>query len=283
MRDDKIIEPYFSHDISSRQDSAILRLLMKLGWEGYGLFWAIVEYMHKNQFAIEDEPLIAYELRAKQEKIHQIMNDFGLFKKVEGYYISDRILRNLNYVEQKNEDKKQAANVRWLLSTFNKAYLEFFDEEPILSSEEIETLKNYNEKIDDLKGKIRDIIYTLKNLKFDTKSNFKPCANWLLKDNNLARLVNGEFGPLKHKKTQKEIKEEEKQQQIARNQKKEPSELDSKIMALSTREETLNFIFNYYKDSKITFWGNKAYIIPSLRPVMKRFGITDEELKGLQK
>ena len=283
MKEDKIIEPYFSHDISSRQDSAIIRLLIQLGWEGYGLFWAIVEYMHKNQFAVEDETLIAYDLRVEQEKIHQIMNDFGLFRVIDGYYISDRILRNLNYVEQKNEDKKNAANVRWLLSSFNKAYLEFFAEEPVLTSQEIDALKKYAEKIPDLKEKMRDIIFTLKNLKFETQTNFKPCANWLLKDNNLARLVNGEFGALKHKKTEKEIREEQKREQIARNQANQPSEFDLKIQALSSREDALKFIYEHYQESKIVFSCGRALVVPTLRPVMERFEITDEDLKGLKK
>jgi len=30
---------YFSHDSNARQDEKIIKLRMKLGWEGYGLYW----------------------------------------------------------------------------------------------------------------------------------------------------------------------------------------------------------------------------------------------------
>ena len=283
MKEDKIIEPFFSHDIGSRQDNSIIRLLIKLGWEGYGLFWAIVEHMHKNPFAVEDESLIAYELRVDEEKIHQIMNDFGLFRVEEGFYISDRILRNLNYVEQKNEDKKQAANVRWLLSSFNKAYVEFFNEEPILSTQEVESLKKYNDKIPELRNKMRDIIYTLKCIKFDTDINFKPCANWLLKDNNLGRLLNGEFGPVKHKKTEKELREEQRKQREAEQKRNEPSEFEIRMQNIQSREDAMAFIFDHYKDKTLLFARNKAMIVPTFRPIMERYGIVDDDLRSLER
>ena len=282
IKEDKIIRPFFSHDYTPLEDKNLLKLFITMGAEGYGIYWLIVEFMHQNTFIVGEEELLAFKFRVDVEKIKSVMNNFQLFRieerETDSVYISDRILRNLNYVEQKNEDKKQAANVRWLLSAFNKANIEFFEEEPILQPSEIECLKKYNEKIPDLKNKLRDIIYTLKGLKFDTDVNFKPCANWLLKDNNLARLLNGEFGKLKHKKTEKELKEEQRKLQLEEQKRNEPSELELQIERILNKNEALDFIANFYADRKVVINGGRALILPTLRRLTEKFDIAEREV-----
>jgi hypothetical protein len=39
---------YFSHDANARQDEKILMLRAEHGWEGYGIYWALVEMMFEN-------------------------------------------------------------------------------------------------------------------------------------------------------------------------------------------------------------------------------------------
>lgn len=278
MKEDKIIRPFFSHDYTPLEDKNLLKLDIAMGNEGYGLYWKIVEYMHQNIFNVGEEDILAYKFRTDITKIKQVMNDFDLFRIENDYYVSDRILRNLNYTVQKNEDKKQAANVRWLLSAFDKYYLEFFKQEPVLQPKEIETLKSYSKKIPNLKDKLRDIVYTLHELKFDKDINFKPCANWLLKGNNLARLVNGEFGKLKHKKTEKELKEEERQLAEEEAQRNKPSDFEFKIETCSGKAEALEIIAKECKGKKFPTQKGKAYVIPPLRKLMEKFDITDKEV-----
>lgn len=54
---------------------------MKHGWEGYGLFWAIVEKLRdsSNYTCVRDYNLIAYDLRCDAALIKSIIEDFGLF------------------------------------------------------------------------------------------------------------------------------------------------------------------------------------------------------------
>lgn len=296
MKEDKIIKPFFSHDESASQDGKILKLyrdFRKLPKDmtqeelesfvangAYGIFWRIVEFMHGNNLPVDDIDILADDFRVDVKFIQKILNDYGLFRKEDGYYISDRILRNKNYVEKKNEGKQIAANVRWLLAAFNKAYVEFFNEEPVLTTEEIETLKKYNEKIPDLKSQLRDILYTLSTLKFDTDTTFKPCANWLLTKNNLARLYNGEFGKLKHKKTEKELKEERRKQAEQEAEANKPTELELQIEQICGKAEALNFIYRYYivECRTLNFMNGKAMVLPTLRTLMNKFDITDKEV-----
>jgi hypothetical protein len=39
---------YFSHDANARQDEKILMLRADYGWEGYGIYWALIEMMFEN-------------------------------------------------------------------------------------------------------------------------------------------------------------------------------------------------------------------------------------------
>lgn len=39
---------YFSHDANARQDEKVLMLLSEHGWEGYGIYWALVEMMFES-------------------------------------------------------------------------------------------------------------------------------------------------------------------------------------------------------------------------------------------
>ena len=40
---------YFSHDANARNDQKILMLRAEQGWQGYGLYWALVEMMFENE------------------------------------------------------------------------------------------------------------------------------------------------------------------------------------------------------------------------------------------
>jgi len=72
---------YFSHDFHARSDEKILKLLQKERWEGYGLYWAIVEKLYESGGSIsEDYDVLAYDLRTDTEKIYSIINNFSLFE-----------------------------------------------------------------------------------------------------------------------------------------------------------------------------------------------------------
>lgn len=295
MKEDKLKQLYFSHDIFSDKDEKIVKMFYffrknidkfpldfiknNFFHASFGLFWEIVQYLHRNELTEEEIPMLADELRADEEFVRLIIEKFNLFRIDEnGFIVSDRILKNLNKLTEKSDKNKSSAEVRWLLSAFNKAYIEFFEEEPILQPSEIELLKQYNKKISDLRGKLRDILYTLYCLKFDTSINFKPCANWLLTKNNLARLLNGEFGKLKHKPTEKEIKEKRRKEVEAEAKRQEPSEMEIKMSKIQTREEAVEFIKEFYSGKKLTFQGSKVYVIPEMRILLKKYNITDKEV-----
>ncbi len=292
----KLTNPWFEHDENASNDGKILKMtrdfrklvktldrqdlesLAVLGSKA--IFWRIAEFMHGEMLAIDEADVIADDLRVDQKFVDMVLNDFDLFRQEDGYYISDRVLANLERRKEKSKKNSEAVNVRWLLYEFNTAYKEFFKEEPVLTSQEIENLKKYAKKIPNLKEKLRDIIYTLSTLKFEKADiKFVPCANWLLKDNNLARLVNGEFGNLKHKPTPAELKEKQRKEAEAEAKRNEPSELELQCEHCTGKIEALSIIKNYYIDKTIpTMHGGKLLLLPTLTKLKEKFDITNQEV-----
>lgn len=108
---------YFTHDSNARNDEKLLAVRMKFKWEGYGLFWAIVEKMRdaSDYILSKDYNLIAYDLRSDSSTIKAIVEDFGLFDFTDcgkGFY-SKRLKNNMEFKEAKSQIARDKANKRW--------------------------------------------------------------------------------------------------------------------------------------------------------------------------
>ena len=80
---------YFMHDYHARTDGKITKLLKTHGWEGYGIYWAIVEKLYESSGEIDsDIDLLTYDLRSDKAKVGSIISDFDLFYIKEGGGIS---------------------------------------------------------------------------------------------------------------------------------------------------------------------------------------------------
>ncbi|MDR0926712.1 MAG: DUF4373 domain-containing protein [Ignavibacteria bacterium] len=80
---------YFSHDSNARGDDKIVALRMQHGWQGYGVFWAIIEKLYE---------------------CPDVVNDFGLFAFSEdgGYFYSESLNRRLDIQKEKIDARKDA-------------------------------------------------------------------------------------------------------------------------------------------------------------------------------
>lgn len=267
----EIIQPFFPHDYNAQGDKQISILIEDMGYEGYGLYWAIVEFMHRNSLEVGEERLITGKNNA--DKIKSILNNYKLFHIDNNTYISDRILRNKKIIENKGNKNREAVQVRWLLSAYNKAYKTEFGINPVLSASEKQTLINYSNQIEDFKQLIPKILKKLHKIKFKTNIGFQARSNWLLKDNNLAQIVNGQYGDIitgeteLSETTDNEIPADCKQDPDLNFgvTKKELSMLESitsKIEAIKiTRQK-----YNYFD-----------YLPPDYKKLMKKFDVTKKE------
>lgn len=113
---------YFSHDYNSRNDEKILKLIQKEGWEGYGIYWALIEKLYEaNGFLAEDYECIAFDLRADCDRIKRIINDYKLFIIASKKIHSKSCLARLAVRKGISEQNRQNAILRWNKRNLNNA------------------------------------------------------------------------------------------------------------------------------------------------------------------
>jgi hypothetical protein len=89
---------------------------MEMGFEGYGIFWAIVEELRKEndyRYPISDIQLLAYSLRVDLQKIEKIIANYDLFHQEGGYFYSNSLIRRMEKAEKTSEKGRDRANKRW--------------------------------------------------------------------------------------------------------------------------------------------------------------------------
>lgn len=270
----EIIEPYFSHDIASRQDRDIILLLDEMGYEGYGLFWAVVEFMHRNKLRVGEERLIAGKDYA--EKVTHILNDFELFRIEDGEYISDRILRNINKQTEKSKKASAAAQAKWTLSALKSAYIEVFGQEPCLTDEEGKIFLKYTDKFPNLKDRLCDVLYTVQKLKFDNNKDFTPTVNWLLEGTNLTKLMNGAYGDLKNWQAHKDWLAKK---EMENNQPRGLGDDEFDIDSIGSKPDAIELVLNNstYVKAKNSFIVNPAYA-----GLIDKFDLSRTELRKMK-
>jgi len=113
---------YFSHDYNSRQDDKIQHLIFEMGYEGYGIYWSLVELLYQNGGYIEyDCKRIAFALQTEYEKIEQIINNFNLFFLHNNKLSCKSILHRLKKRNNISIKRQKAAKTRWSKGIQNNA------------------------------------------------------------------------------------------------------------------------------------------------------------------
>lgn len=271
----EITEPYFSHDISARQDKSIIFLIEEMGFEGYGLFWAVVEFMHRNKLNVGEERLVVGKDNA--DKVLRILNDFKLFRIEDGEYISDRIQNNISKQEEKSKKAKVAANTKWILSALKKAHIDVFGKEPVLNDDEVKVFLNYSNKIPNLKDKLPDLLYTTQRLKFENKPDFVGSVNWLLKQTNLTQMLNGGFGEIRSWQKHKEWLENKEQQ-------KDLTEIEQEeIFDINTINSQIDAIELIMEHSLCSEAHNTIIVTPPYNNLIEKFDLSKKELTKIKK
>jgi len=106
---------YFSHDANAKDDPKILQLRMEMGWEGYGLFWALIEMLrnesdHRMRTHYKS---IAFALHTQEDSIKRIINDFDLFGIDDQFFWSESLLKRMDMKEERSEKARESAKKRW--------------------------------------------------------------------------------------------------------------------------------------------------------------------------
>ena len=106
---------YFNHDSVARLDIRVIKLRSKLGYEGYGLFWAVLEllFTEENKLCIEDYDSLAFGLQCDPKVLKQVIEDFDLFVLEDGCFYSRRLNNHIEEINNKSIKAKENASKRW--------------------------------------------------------------------------------------------------------------------------------------------------------------------------
>lgn len=106
---------YFSHDYSARNDPKLVKVLMRLGQAGKGVYWDLIEMLYEQEgyLLIDEIEAYAFALRSDCETINSLINDFELFDKNKKNFWSLSVLRRLDARDAKSKKASESANARW--------------------------------------------------------------------------------------------------------------------------------------------------------------------------
>lgn len=103
---------YFSHDSNARNDQKIIRLRMKHGAEGYGIYFMLIEQMvESSDYSLSTDYLsLAFNMRVDEELLRSVVEDFGLFEfsKDKQSFYSQSLVERMKPLEDIREKRRQA-------------------------------------------------------------------------------------------------------------------------------------------------------------------------------
>ncbi len=106
---------YFNHDSTARNDYRIIKLRATLGYEGYGVFWALLEllFTEENKICISQYDILSYGLQCDPKILKQVIEDFDLFVIEDGCFYSRRLNNQIEEINNKSNIAKENAKKRW--------------------------------------------------------------------------------------------------------------------------------------------------------------------------
>ena len=112
---------YFSHDSNARNSDKLMKVRMKLGAEGYGIFFMLIERLREEEGykSTIDYDTLAFDLRVEPEKVKQVVENYELFNFTEDgkYFYSDSFNERMEMMDvraqQRKYKAKKAAEARW--------------------------------------------------------------------------------------------------------------------------------------------------------------------------
>lgn len=106
---------YFPHDYNARTDPKLVKVMSKLGMQGIGVYWCLVEMLYEQggQLKVSDVDTYAYALRTDIKVIKEILTKYELFTLTGEFYVSPSAVRRLDHRNDIREKNSKNAKKRW--------------------------------------------------------------------------------------------------------------------------------------------------------------------------
>ena len=102
---------YFPHESNARNDIKLVKVRIKYGMEGYGIYFAIIEMLRENdnyEISEDDIPTIAFIISSDAAKVNDIIRNFGLFRFESGCFYSQALTDKMQEYEKRKEAARAA-------------------------------------------------------------------------------------------------------------------------------------------------------------------------------
>ena len=108
---------YFSHDSNARNDIKVKAMIAKYGYEGYGMYWVVVEMLRETkdyELPLEEYMFLALQQEFNgcstdaQQYINDCINTFKLFSSDDETFWSESLKRRMIPLDEKREQARQA-------------------------------------------------------------------------------------------------------------------------------------------------------------------------------
>ena len=111
---------YFSHDSNARNDQRLMKVRMKYGMEGYGVYFGIIEILREQKdytLTFDDIDSISFDLRVDKQKIEDIVENYDLFE-IKGHtmFYSKSLKRRLECMDVKQKKRQEAGRLGGIAS-----------------------------------------------------------------------------------------------------------------------------------------------------------------------
>ena len=167
---------YFSHDSNARNDSKIIPLRMKLGIEGYGIYFMIIERLREesNYTCLKDYDGLAFDFRTTKEKIKSVIEDFDLFEFTDDGYFYSKSLKQRMLIKDEKSKKRSEAGVLGNEKRWKKSEKTPIENQPVISkvsqcdenSSQVKESKVKESKVKESKGKKSKVTHIKKSENF---------------------------------------------------------------------------------------------------------------------
>lgn len=108
---------YFPHDSNARNSDKLIPLRARLGAEGYGIYFMLIERLREepSYMSVKDYNMLAFDLRVDSGKVKSVIEDFGLFAFTDDgkCFYSESLMRRMKIKDVKSEKARQSAKSRW--------------------------------------------------------------------------------------------------------------------------------------------------------------------------
>lgn len=111
----------FTHNADMISDNRMLCMVNQLGMEGYGIFWALLEMLCKedeHKLPIDTIPALAARWETSKAKVETVISKYGLFDIENGaFFYSQELIDDIKAIDEKAKKRRNsalnAANSRW--------------------------------------------------------------------------------------------------------------------------------------------------------------------------